>query len=337
MSEKILWGIHAGKTGDADTLFLKQKRIALGWPDAGNLKSLAPDREAFKAKIAQSYPASKPGAIPNNAGQLFRFVHEMKVGDFVAYPSKQDRRIHLGRVTGDYKHDPAKSAVYPNARAVEWLRDVPRTQFSQGALHEIGSAMSFFQIKNYAEEFFAAIEGKAVTPSVQQDETVSLVAEEIEETTRDFILKTLAQQLKGHAFAHFVGHLLQRMGYHTRISPKGPDGGIDIIAHKDELGFEPPIVKVQVKSSEGSIGNPQVAELYGNVSGQEFGLFVTLGIFTSQALGFAKGKSNLRLIDGEELVRLILTHYDRFDSAYKSLLPLRRVHIPDAVNDEEGE
>jgi restriction system protein len=337
MIEKTLWGIHAGKTGDADTLFLKQKRIALGWAEMGDLTKLKPDREAFKARVAQCYPEAKPGAIPNNAGQLFRFVHEMKSGDFVAYPSKQSRKIYLGRVTGNYKYDPAKSTGYPNARSVEWLQEVPRTKFSQGALHEIGSAMSFFQIKNYAEEFHAAIDGTPVTPSVQQDETVGLVAEEIEETTRDFILKTLAQQLKGHAFAHFVGHLLQRMGYHTRISPKGPDGGIDIIAHKDELGFEPPIVKVQVKSTEGSIGNPQVAELYGNVSAQEFGLFVTLGNFTSQALGFAKGKPNLRLIDGEELVRLVLTHYDRFDSAYKSVLPLRRVHIPDAVNDEEGQ
>ncbi len=316
---------------------MKQKRIALGWSDIGNLAALSPDREAFKAKIAHCYPNAKPGAIPNYAGQLFRFVHEMTHGDLVAYPSKLDRKIHLGRVKGDYQYDPDQNPGFPHTRSVEWLREVPRTRFSQGALYEIGSAMSLFQIKNYAEEFHAAIDGKPITPSVEQDETVSLVAEEIEETTRDFILKTLAQQLKGHAFAHFVGHLLQRMGYHTRISPKGPDGGVDIIAHKDELGFEPPIVKVQVKSSEGSIGNPQVAELYGNVSAQEFGLFVTLGVFTSQALGFAKSKPNLRLINGDELVHLVLAHYDRFDSAYKSLLPLRQIYIPDAVSDEEGQ
>lgn len=40
------------------------------------------------------------------------------------------------------------------------------------------------------------------------------------------------------------------MEYRTRVSPEGPDGGVDIIAHKDELGFEPPIIKVQVKSTE---------------------------------------------------------------------------------------
>jgi len=336
MSEKVLWGIHAGKTGDADELFLKKKCIAVGWDKAGDLSKLAADREAFKARVLEAYPEKKPGAIPNNAGQLFRFVHELKTGDFVAYPSKQDRKIHLGRVTGGYEYSPKKSPGYPNLRSVEWVASAPRTQFSQGALHESGSAMSFFQIRNYADEFFAVIEGRPVSPpSVKQDETIGLVAEEIEDTTSDFILKTLAQQIKGHGFAHFVGHLLERMGYHTRISPKGPDGGIDIIAHKDELGFEPPLVKVQVKSSEGSIGNPLVAELYGNVSAQEFGLFVTLGSFTAQAVNFAKGKPNLRLIDGDELVRLILSHYDRFDSSYKSLLPLRRVYIPDAVGDEE--
>ena len=43
---------------------------------------------------------------------------------------------------------------------------------------------------------------------------------------------------KGILFSHFVAQLLETMGYRTRISPEGPDGGIDIIAHKDELGFE---------------------------------------------------------------------------------------------------
>ena len=78
------------------------------------------------------------------------------------------------------------------------------------------------------------------SPPGKEDETVALVAEEIEETTRDFILKRLAQELKGHPLADFIAQLLGAMGYRTRVSPEGPDGGIDIVAHKDELGFEPP-------------------------------------------------------------------------------------------------
>lgn len=336
MKETNLWGIHGGKTGDADTLFLKKNCVAVGWTKMGDLASLKPDRDAFKARVIEVYPEKKPGAIPNNAGQLFRFVHEMKVGDIIVYPSKRDREIHLGRVESDYTYDPKTEPSYPHVRAVKWLRSVPRTRFSQGALYESGSAMSFFLVKNFADEFRAALEGKAapVTP-VAQDESVAAVAEDIEETTRDFVLKRLAQEVKGHPFAELVSHLLNTMEYRTRVSPEGPDGGIDIIAHKDELGFEPPIVKVQVKSTEGSTGDPVVSALYGKVGTGEFGLLVTLGTFTSQARSFAKSKSNLRLIDGSELVGLIFQHYEQFDSRYKGLLPLRRVYVPEVLEETE--
>ncbi|MDK9724583.1 MAG: restriction endonuclease [Sterolibacteriaceae bacterium MAG5] len=334
--ESSLWGIHAGKTGDADTLFLKKHCVALGWAKIGDLSIIKADREAFKTKVAAAYLDAKPGAIPNNAGQLYRFVHELKAGDLVVYPSKRDRMIHVGCVEGGYEYDPKTEPGYPHRRKVAWLKSVPRTHFSQGALYEIGSAMSFFAVKNYAEEYRAVLEGSVVLPaSVTQDESVAAVAEDIEETTRDFVLKRLAQELKGHPFAEFVAHLLNAMGYRTRVSLEGPDGGIDIVAHKDELGFEPPIIKVQVKSGDGSIGDPVVSALYGKVGPQEFGLLVTLGTFTSQAKNFAKSKSNLRLVDGDELVKLVFDHYDQFDARYKGILPLRRVFVPEAIDGTE--
>ena len=135
--------------------------------------------------------------------------------------------------------------------------------------------------------------------------------------------------------ADFVAHLLNTMGYRTRVSPEGADGGIDIIAHKDELGFEPPIIKVQVKSGEGSVGDPIVSALYGKIVGDEFGLLVTLGTFTAQARSFARSKANLRLIDGTELVDFILEHYEEFGLRYKGLVPLKRVFVPEALEDTE--
>ena len=166
-----------------------------------------------------------------------------------------------------------------------------------------------------------------------EDPTITQVAENIEENTQDFIIKKLAQELKGHPFADFVAHLLGAMGYRTRVSPEGPDGGVDILAHKDELGFEPPIIKVQVKSTQGNIGDPDVSALYGKVGASEFGLLVTLGGFTAQARAFARSKTNLRLIGGVELVDLILAHYDQFDSPYKALLPLKRIYVPEPLEE----
>ena len=304
----------------------------------GNLSQLPDDPEAFKAQLMKMQPGNKPGAVPVIAGQLRRFTYEVKIGDLIVYPSKLDRQIHIGRVIGPYLYDPSIRKEYPHLHGVDWLKTLPRTAFSQGALYEIGGLMTLFQVRNYPDEFIAAAQGKVATITqspVTDDLTVPQVTIDIEESTRAYILKQLAQDLKGHPLAHFVAHMLGTMGYRTRVSPPGPDSGVDIIAHQDELGFQPPIIKVQVKSIEGIVGQPEVSALNGALAANEYGLFVTLGSFTNQAKTFARGKSNLRLIDGDGLIDLILEHYEQFDSRYKALLPLKRVYVPDPKELEE--
>jgi len=334
MSENVIWGIHAGRTGDADVLFLKQNCIALGWDAMGNLSELPPDREAFKLRYVHAYPNAKKGGIATVSGVPFRFLHEMKQGDLVAYPSKQDKQIHIGRVVGEYRYEPTGEKGYPHRRKVKWLKHVPRLDFTQGALYEIGSALSLFQVKNYADEFRAVVEGTdTAVVTVDQDATVSVVSEEIEDTTRDFVLKQLAQQLKGLPLEGFVVHLLQCMGYHARLTPTN-EPSVDVIAHKDELGIEPPIIKVQVKSSPGTATDKDVSALYGKISPSEFGLFITLGTFSPQSRNFEQGKANLRLIDGDELVELIFQYYEKFDSQHKGMIPLKRVYVPQVLGSD---
>ncbi|MCK4393283.1 restriction endonuclease [Candidatus Bipolaricaulota bacterium] len=74
----------------------------------------------------------------------------------------------------------------------------------------------------------------------------------------------------------------------------------------------------------------------GKVDNGEFGLLVTLGTFTPAAKSFARGKSNLRLIDGGELVDLIFEYYEQFDSKYKGLLPLKHVYVPEPIGGGES-
>ncbi len=220
-NETTIWCIRAGGSSAADKLFIEKNHVALGWSDMGDLSRIKPDRDAFKAKLLETRPHEKPGAIRTKAGELFRFVHEMAVNDIVVYPSKLDRHVHFGRVTGPYRYGPEVDGDYPHLRPVKWLKSVPRISFTQGALHEIGAALAFFQVNTYADEFLSALEGKPSAPPVDEDRSTIEVAEDIEETTRDFILKRLAQELKGHPLEEFVAHVLQAMGYRTRISPGG--------------------------------------------------------------------------------------------------------------------
>jgi len=56
MNEKTIWGIHAGKTGDANTLFLEKNLVAVGWAKVGDLSKIPATREAFKKKVQNTYP-----------------------------------------------------------------------------------------------------------------------------------------------------------------------------------------------------------------------------------------------------------------------------------------
>ena len=156
--------------------------------DFGDLSKVTATREAFKERYAQIYPNDKPGAIPTSAGMLYRFIHEIKIGDYVVFPSKVDRKINIGVVEGDYYYE--EDGEYVHRRNVKWLKHLPRTFFSQGALYEVGSALSFFSVKNYADEFLEALAGgtKKMTPPDEADNTIGATAEEIKESTKDFIL-----------------------------------------------------------------------------------------------------------------------------------------------------
>ena len=168
----------------------------------------------------------------------------------------------------------------------------------------------------------------------EEDETISNVAEDIVQQSRDFVLKQIHQKLKGHGLAEFVGHLLNLMGYKTKVSEAGPDRGIDIIAHKDDLGVTPPTIIVQVKSGEGEVNEATVSELSGKVSSErEFGLFVSAGGFNKRARDFAFSKRHLKLIDGDELVQLVYQYYPQLDAKYKGMIPLRSVYIPETLTE----
>ena len=322
IEEKRVWGIH---TKD-DNLFLKENVIALGWQQIGDLSLIAPDREAFKEKYIAAYPDAKKGSIPTGVGMLFRFCHEVQIGDYIIYPSKIDRMINIGEVTGDYMYVP-DSSEYVQQRSVKWLKHIPRMSFSQGALYEIGSAMSFFMVKNYADEFLAALD-KGFAKNIsegEEDDTVGATADDIIESTKDFILKELSRQLKGYDLEQFVADLLQAMGYRTTVSPHGGDSGIDITAYKDEL---PPRILVQVKSQDSDIKETTIQSLKGAMREGDYGLFVTLSNYTKKAQKYLENTPIIRGINGTELVDLILKYYDDLSEKYRKMIPLKMVYIP---------
>ena len=150
-------------------------------------------------------------------------------------------------------------------------------------------------------------------------------ADEIIESTKDFILKELSRNLKGYGLEEFVADLLRAMGYRTTLSPHGGDGGIDITAYKDEL---PPRIVVQVKSQDGDIRETTIQSLKGAMKEGDYGLFVTLSDYTPNARKYLEQNPIIRGINGVDLVDLILKYYDQLAVKYRKMIPLKMVYIP---------
>lgn len=333
-----VWAVRAGGDSEADPLFIENGQIAVSFRAVDqDVSALPPQRSAFKEAFAQNGEA-KPGAIPVQAGQLFRFVHEMKIGDRVIYPRKIDRTLLWGEIATPYIYDRTNNPEFPHRRGVRWRASLSRDVFSQGALYELGSVLTLFELRNFASEFTRRFEppsgagpAKAAAPS--DDETEARVARDIAETTKDFISKRIKTDLKGFPLEPFVADLFRAMGYNAHATRAVRDDGIDVIAHRDELGIEPPILKIQVKAHEGNVGPDLVKAFYAMIHDRDVGIFITTGGYTAAAQNFAGAKGNLKLVDGVEFVSLIEKYYDGLDLKFRKQIPLRRMLVPDVLPD----
>jgi restriction system protein len=104
-------------------------------------------------------------------------------------------------------------------------------------------------------------------------------------------------------FEMLVGEAYRLQGYRvTEMGGNGPDGGIDLVLHKDRERY-----LVQCKQWKAfKVGVQVVRELYGVMAAQGAagGYVVTCGRFTAEATEFANGR-NVTLVDGPKLMGMI--------------------------------
>ncbi len=321
----VVWGLH---NTNNENLLLNEEVIAVGWSEMGDLSKIEANRDSYYAAYNKVYKNKTKQSVANSAGQLFRFVNEAKVGDYIVYPTKFNRMINIGQITGEYFFD-INEKEYCQKRKVKWLKELPRSEFSQGALYEIGSFLSFFKVKHYAEEFINAIYSKKLhldnSDISDGDDEIIATYETILESTKDYILRELNKNYKGYELEDMVSDLLNAMGYRTTISPHGGDNGRDIIAYKDEL---PPRIIVQVKSQTGNINESTVQSLKGTMDEGDYGLFVTLSDYAKNAKIYLEKHPIIKSINGGELADLILKYYDNMSDKFKDTIKLKKVYIP---------
>ena len=126
------------------------------------------------------------------------------------------------------------------------------------------------------------------------------------------MIQAKLQILPFDKFEKLVGDVLERMGYgRSEFTPISHDGGIDVVLSQDTLGLER--VYVQAKRWENrSVGSPEINKFVGSLDSHDAskGIVVTSSTFSEPAKHAADRSKNyiIRLVDGEELARLMVKH-----------------------------
>ena len=342
-----IWLIRAGSHGEYEQKFIQENRVYVTWDGLDvNLAKLK-QRADLTAAMTERYPDSKPKKITNWVSQVWPFAHEIKKGDLVVLPLKSQPAIQIGEITGDYHFDPKGANPYFHWRTVKWIGEaVPRANFGKDLLFTFGAFLTICRVqRNNAEQRITAMRAnnwKPETIAAATKATASVVDDttediDLEELARDQIAQLIAARFKGHSLTRLVEAILKAQGYTTYRSPEGADGGADILAGAGPLGFGSPRLCVEVKSESSPIDRPTVDKLLGAVQkfGADEGLFVSWSGFKSNVQKeLAASFFRVRLWSQKELLEQLFAHYDQLDEDLKAELPLKRIWMVAAQEEE---
>ena len=142
-------------------------------------------------------------------------------------------------------------------------------------------------------------------------------------------LRSYLKEKNPYEFQDMVAALLRAMKYHTPfISPRGKDGGVDVIAYRDPLGVKSPRIKVQVKHRPNdTVSVKEIRSLIGILNkDNDIGLFVTSGKFSSDAENLSRDSHvHIKLIDFEDFISFWKEFYDELTDEEKNMLPLKSI------------
>jgi hypothetical protein len=136
----------------------------------------------------------------------------------------------------------------------------------------------------------------------------------VDQPAPENILKTADQELlekiralDAYSFKKYVAEIFKSFGYQTKVTPYNRDNGIDIIMRKNNLQSYVQCKKHNISTVEASAVKDFYEPIASRLNGG-FAFIITINSFSEDAKRFAKNPkhtSNIMLIDGQRLLRLI--------------------------------
>lgn len=324
------WMIRAGRGGVYAADWLERGYVGIGW-DFGGVDISVMSRDQIRTAYESLHPGESRSKVAAAVGQVSRFAHEITEGCTVVMYDPQTRLYHIGKISGPCESVSSVDGM-TYRRIVSWTDEAPRDALSSSSRNSLGSISTIFSVASevMADLLHAASQPCAVEAS--SDESGDSDDDEARIATYDDGIERIKDRvlaLGWEDMERLVAGLLRAMGYCARVTPKGPDGGRDVIASPDALGLESPRIIAEVKHRKGAMGAREVRSFIGGLRSSDRGLYVSTGGFTREAR-YEADRSNVpvKLLDLDEFVRQYVDCYDKADEDTRAILSLVRIWWP---------
>ena len=324
--------VRAGRRGEQEQAAIEDNFVTIGWNELPDLIPIQ-EREALATLYREADPDAAPAKVAFEVGEVWSFGKRIEPKHLVVLPLKAQSAIAIGEVTGPYRYRTDLGDSIRHIRPVTWLRtDIPRISFEPDLLATFNCPPTVYQIsRNNAEERIRAVlngQKDAGMIESEEGEASETQVQDIEQAATDQLLDYIQSKFTKHKLADLVDAVLRAEGYLTRVSPPGPDGGVDILAGAGPMGFGSPRLCVQVKSSPDPVDVTVLRGLQGVLQNFQAhqGLLVCWAGFNTKVFQEARQSFfTIRLWDSGDLLQAIVKNYDKFSSDLQAELPLKRV------------
>lgn len=311
------WCIRA-EWGTYTLAFRQGGYVAIGWNELGDL-SAVPGREGLYPLYRAAYPDDSAIVTGQQVGQIARFRFEMQPGDIVITPDANTELLWYGRLGGEPTYsfvadDP--SCYFANRRPVRWAAEpLKRSGLSVPLQNTLRSSLTVYAISQ-VDELLAAI-GEPVIPKA------TLARYDATGAVLDQILK-----LDDKEFEILVAHLLTALGFEgSEVTGKSGDGGVDATGELNVANLAKVRIYVQAKryKRDTSISAATVRGLRQAIPFGGQGAFITTAKFQQKAYEVALEAHfpRIGLINGEQLVDLLVEHWGTIPSDFQEKLGLK--------------
>jgi predicted Mrr-cat superfamily restriction endonuclease len=302
--------------------FIKGGYAAIGWIGASDLGKVKSKDDLYPIYKREHPNDTSNIVIGQQVGQISRFLFDIQPGDYVVTPAADTKWLHFGIIEPDpsYYFDSGKDGCpFNHRRRVKWSSErIDRTVFSVPLQNTLRSSLTVFAISQ-RDEFFATIGKK------------EFVARESLKPVTDSYEVVLNQvlELDPKEFEILIKHLLEALGFEgAEHTGKTGDGGVDATGTLDVDNFAK--IKVYVQAKRFKLGQKiapnTVKQLRQAIPFGGQGAFITTADYQPAAREVADeaGFPRIGLINGRQLVDLLIKHWSDIPQEFKDKLGLKQ-------------